>query len=182
MENNILVSDNNILPERNVRDLLIGLKGGICTMESSSMSPTIMKGWKTKVIPVAPEKFKIGDIIVFYRDKLICHRLIGKSRNKDGKIFYWEKGDANSTFRMLNDTDIIGKVVEIRDEERRVVKPKHWNKNNLYNLAFIFLYRELTALKKLILKDKRNLITHLFGTVFWKIYNMLDTSRKGIYN
>ena len=121
-------------------------------MKTRSMVPAIMPGWKVQVAPVAVEGIKTGDIVVFYRDKLICHRLIKRLREKGGGFLFLEKGDANLVSEKLNDEDILGKVVEVRDGTGKVIKAGHWKKCNLRNLMFIFIYSKLVMIKRLFSK------------------------------
>jgi len=164
------MGDNNIILEEDISCLILGLKGGICTMKTNSMTPAIKQGWKAKVIPIEPARLKIGDIVVFYRNNLVCHRLIGIFRKKNGGFLFWEKGDANSNFRILDDKDVLGKVIEVRDKNNNIVNPKYWEKCNLYDSVFIFLHKKLVVFRRIIFKEKKNLITHLAGTLFWKVY------------
>ncbi len=141
---------NKVFSEEDLKKALIALRGGVFIMKTRSMVPAIMPGWEVQVAPITVEGIKIGDIVAFYRDKLICHRLIQRLEEKDGGFLFLEKGDANLISGKLNDEDILGKVVEIRDGTGNLIKASHWKKCKLRNLIFIFIYTKLVMIKRFL--------------------------------
>ncbi len=71
--------------------------GNMAIVRSSSMEPAMSAGSLALMVPVDPEKVKVGDIIVFTPpwdpDVTVSHRVINIHRD-DGELLFDTKGDA----------------------------------------------------------------------------------------
>lgn len=99
----------DLLTEHNVRVTLRGM----------SMFPMLVKGDIVVVAPVAFDKLRKGDIIVFeYDSLLIAHRLISK---RNGHVL--TRGDGNSRPDIPIPFDKIkGKVIKIENSRWKIAK------------------------------------------------------------
>ncbi|MBS4174342.1 signal peptidase I [Bacillus sp. FJAT-49736] len=74
---------------------ILGYK--VMTVLSGSMSPRVEAGDVVIVKPSDPMQAKVNDVITYKLDSntLVTHRIV-KVMNKDGKVFFQTKGDANN--------------------------------------------------------------------------------------
>ena len=85
-------------------------------VRGASMLPLIPREAKLTIESVAPERVRVGDIIVFLHDQgLVAHRVI-KILRKKGKIYFLEKGDNALSAHRIPASDLIGVVKEINGE------------------------------------------------------------------
>lgn len=79
------------------------------------MFPLIKSGQKVYVKKVAESEINIGDVIVYRKEHLRCHRVI-KKYIFNGKIVYMTKGDNNAEYDqyLVYSNDIIG-IVDLDD-------------------------------------------------------------------
>jgi len=82
---------------------------------SGSMEPTLEKGALVVVVKDPHNDYQVGDIVTIKRGserETITHR-INKKIEKEKKIFFETKGDANDSpdLELATEEDIIGKVV-----------------------------------------------------------------------
>ena len=164
------MEENNI----KLRNIYLRFKGGILDFKGVSMEPTFRDGDKVKVEPVEAENIKVGDIIVFDKDILVCHRILGRFK-KDGKIYFWEKGDNSNGIGYVSEDEIIGRAAYILVEKGKIKKPDfYFNKKVilLYLLeTIIYPYTKIAGLiKKYLFFGKKNLFSHILGTTVWKVY------------
>lgn len=81
------------------------LEGGVLQTSGTSMLPTLRPGSTVRIIPLSG-RLRIGRCYVFYyNNKLCCHRLVKKSRDRA-----WFIGDAGVEYEEVNNTAIIGSV------------------------------------------------------------------------
>lgn len=77
------------------------------------MLPTIKNGCKLKV-NMETADIGMGDIAVFKRDKVVCHRIVGRYK-AGGKEYFLEKGDNRKIgfIRSVSSKELLGKVTAI---------------------------------------------------------------------
>ncbi|MBL7196800.1 MAG: signal peptidase I [Candidatus Omnitrophica bacterium] len=148
-------------------------KGGIVTISGKSMFPAIKKGWKVKIAPISPEQIKIGDIIDFGIANFCIHRVIGRFRRK-GKLFFIEKGDNVNFARVISAEEVIGKVVEVYNENSERVDSFYWGKALSIPADFSFLtwfiYRILYFIKRVLFKQRKNRLFSILGQFYWRSF------------
>lgn len=140
-------------------------KTGVCC--GKSMHPVIKEGWRIKAVYEQPENIKIGDIVVFGKDSITCHRVIGKFKN--GKHSYFmHKGDNSFIGGIFEGKNLIGKAVCIFDNEERKVdnpeKPKSYPK---YVKMFYHCYFIMYLAKRYIWGDDTNKLICYIDRIFW---------------
>ena len=90
--------------------------GNLAIVRSSSMEPAIRAGALALMLPVDPEKVKVGDIITFDPpwdpDVTVSHRVIGRYY-EGGELYFDTKGDATeeSDPYYVPATSVQGKVI-----------------------------------------------------------------------
>lgn len=89
--------------------------GGLAIVRSSSMEPVMSAGALAMMMPVNPEKVKVGDIITFEPSwdpgVIVSHRVI--EVRGDDKLYFVTKGDATEDFDpyLIPPRHVQGKVV-----------------------------------------------------------------------
>ena len=156
-----------------IRNTYFKLKGGTFNFKGKSMEPTLKEGDEVMAMPVKPEDIKTGEIIVFGNNVLGCHRVLGRFK-KDGKLYFWEKGDNHGVLRFISEDDIIGKVQYLIAKGKFKKPPLFAIKGNLpyYMLDFFtYFYIKLSrSIIKFIFFGKRNKLSAALGTFFWRLY------------
>ncbi|PJC49081.1 MAG: hypothetical protein CO035_00085, partial [Candidatus Omnitrophica bacterium CG_4_9_14_0_2_um_filter_42_8] len=138
-----------------------------------SMEPVFKNGDKVKVEPIESINIKVGDIIVFNRNILVCHRAWGRFK-KDDRLYFLERGDNSTHMGVVSEDDIIGKAVYIIGKGR-IKKPSFcFNRGIIILLLLeVMMYpyiRISDFMKRRIFFEKSNLFSRVFGTIIWKIY------------
>lgn len=165
MRKSVRMTENNV----KLRNMYLRLRGGILDFKGISMEPTIRDGAQVKVEPAETENIKIGDIIVFDRDILVCHRVLGRFR-KNGRAYFWEKGDNSNAVGYTSEDDIIGKAVYLIEEGKTKELDSYFNRKNMVLLrlleAAMYPYIKTAALiKRYMFSGRDNLISHVLGAV-----------------
>jgi signal peptidase I len=93
-----------------LRNIYLKIKSGILDFSGESMEPVFKNGDKVKVESVEAKNIKTGNIIVFNRNILVCHRVWGRFK-KDDKFYFWEKGDNSDCIGYISEDEIIRKAV-----------------------------------------------------------------------
>lgn len=144
----------------------------IFTLEGDSMSPTLKAGWKVRVKPVGAKEINCGDIAVFSRKELICHRIIGKFRwNK--KIYFIHSGDSINIGRVFEEKTLIGKVIEVFDSDGNKINEHIWLRHYDSSIKFRllgYIYLALYLTKRFLFGKKQNRFTRWVRMAFWKIF------------
>jgi signal peptidase I len=84
---------------------------------SGSMIPLIHTGDSIFIERVAPSNIRIGDVITFWKGRiLVTHRII-KKICKGNEIFFIERGDQHSSYSTIPSSSVIGKVQQIKKGE-----------------------------------------------------------------
>lgn len=88
------------------------------TFEGDSMLPTFKSGYKLIIKPVQPDDITIGDIAIFKRGRVVCHRILGKYRMGKSEYFL-ERGDNRKAgfIRSIKAEKVLGKVTAIKTPE-----------------------------------------------------------------
>ena len=80
--------------------LPVVFSGSVAIVRSSSMEPAMPAGALAIMMPIAPEKVKVGDIIAFDPswdpDVTISHRVV--EVRADGELYFLTKGDATEEY------------------------------------------------------------------------------------
>lgn len=138
-----------------------------------SMLPTLTTGDRVTVEPAGFSDIKIGDIVVFDKERFICHRLLGKYKAR-GRYYFLERGD-NSNYKGINNIPsekLIGRVVRAETFKGKVFYPK-----KIFSKAFVarlhvlsFIFSLLYSLKLLLLGEKRNSFTRNLRYLISKLF------------
>ena len=153
-------------------------KGGVVSSVGLSMLPSLPEKCKLKIIPINPINLRIGDIVAFDNGiSISIHRLISRFK-KQGKLFFFEKGDNNNNVSIIQNEQIIGKVDEVYDENSNLIDSKIWKKEKLppstYVFMVCFLYKILGFFKKLIFRKKRIKIVSDLASLYCKLFLNID--------
>jgi len=156
-----------------LRNVYLKFKGGILDFNGESMEPIFKNGDRVKIEPIEPKSIRVGDIIVFNRNILICHRVWGRFK-KDGRLYFLERGDNSTCMGVVSEDDIIGKAVYIIGKGRIKKSSFCFNKEIIILLLLeVMMYpyiRISDFMKRRIFFEKSNLFSRIFGTIIWKIY------------
>ncbi len=138
-----------------------------------SMQPTLATSDRVTVEPAGYSDIKIGDIVVFDKEKLICHRVLGKYKAR-GRYYFLEKGDS-SEHKGINNVPfekLIGKVVKAETFKGKIFHPK-----KIFSKAFVarlhvlsLIFGLLYSLKLLLLGEKRNPFTRNLRYLISKLF------------
>ena len=163
------------------RNFYLQDKGGWGIFEGNSMFPSLKDGWKIEIEPVEAEKIRVGDVIVFKRDALVCHRVVGRFR-KDNEFFLFEKGDNANNFCKIQAQKVLGRVIKVLDTDIKKVDEGIWNRRHsllffIYSLFSLF-YQIGFSVRRKFFGERKNLLTHILGNIFWKSYYSLLKARR----
>jgi len=138
-----------------------------------SMQPTLATSDRVTVEPAGYSDIKIGDIVVFDKEKLICHRVLGKYKAR-GRYYFLERGDS-SKHKGINNVPsekLIGRVVRAETFKGKVFYPK-----KIFSKAFVarlhvlsLIFGLLYSLKLLLLGEKRNPFTRKVRSFISRIF------------
>ena len=158
-----------------IKNVYLGFKGGVLDFKGNSMEPFLREGDKIKMEPVFSYSVRPGDVVVFKRDRILaCHRIVAKFKRYD-KFYFWERGDNKGHIGIISEDEIIGRVRHIlRDGVLQKTGIFVSRENIFFHLlnAFIYPYVVFSGfIKKKLFLNKKNFISHFFGTIVWRIYN-----------
>ncbi len=111
---------------------------------SESMLPTLRLGDRVIVqrYPLTRQP-RLGDIGLFHiHDRWIVHRIIGKAE-REGQLFYRQKGDADNYSLLTAAEAVSGRVVEIERGSRQVVLEGWLQDMMMISLGSFFLVSDL---------------------------------------
>ncbi|PIQ90031.1 MAG: signal peptidase I [Candidatus Omnitrophica bacterium CG11_big_fil_rev_8_21_14_0_20_42_13] len=156
-----------------IRNIYFKLKGGVFNFKGSSMEPVLKEGDILRVLPINTANIRAGDIVVFNRNVLVCHRILGRFK-RDDKLCFLEKGDNSSGAGYISYEDIIGRVKYIITKNG-LKKPPFviFRKNILFFALDIFMgiYIEFSDfLKNKLFLGKSNKFLKFLGTIIWRVY------------
>ncbi len=156
-----------------IRNIYLKFKGGIFNFKGNSMEPVLKEGDALQVFPVNETDIRAGDIVIFNRNVLVCHRILGRFR-RDDRLCFLEKGDNSSGVGSIFYEDIIGKVKYIitKDGFKKSL-PFLRKKDILFFILdfFIVIYIKLAYfLKNRLFLRKNNGFFRGFGAIVWRIY------------
>lgn len=156
-----------------IRNAYLKLKGGVFNFKGSSMEPVLKEGDAVKIVPVTRLGIKAGDIVIFNRDVLVCHRILGKFR-KDNRQCFLEKGDNSDMAGHVYYEDIIGKVKYIITKNGLRKPPSLiCGKSVLFFMLDILMsiYMEFADfLKNKLFSGRNNKFFRFFGAIIWRVY------------
>jgi signal peptidase I len=115
------------LKELTVKDLIEnGIKEFEFKVTGVSMLPLFDENTKVIVKNVDPGEIKTGDIILFNsKNRIVIHRVIRRI-NRNGELFFKEKGDNNSFMTIVSADNVLGKVILINKQfSSRLFHPKN---------------------------------------------------------
>ncbi len=85
-----------------------------------SMIPLVNEGDKITVKKIESSEIEFGDLVAFYvNDNFVIHRIVKIIKNENG-IQFWEKGDNRKFPTLINENQIVGKVVEIQKSNKTI--------------------------------------------------------------
>jgi len=163
-----MIDDNTKL-----RNIYLKIKGGILDFNGESMEPVFKNGDRIKVESIESRNIKIGDIIVFSRNTLVCHRVWGRLKKED-MLYFLERGDNATCMGVVSEDDIIGKAVYVI-KKGRIKKPGFCFNREIIILLLLgvmmYPYMKIADfIKRRIFFKKSNLLSRIFGTIIWKMY------------
>jgi len=146
------------------------------------MQPILKQGWRTKVQPLDYEEVRCGDVVALSRNEtIIVHRVIGKFQRK-GMPFFLEKGDNTPIPKTTPADSLIGKVIEVFDENDMNVDDNRWQQHSkiltLYSAIISFVYKLLNYIKFSLIGSRRNRLTRFVYYIYWKTSLLLLRPRK----
>ncbi|MDD5120559.1 MAG: S26 family signal peptidase [Candidatus Omnitrophica bacterium] len=144
-------------------------KGGLLNLKGQSMEPALKDGWKVRILPVDIGSIKTGDIVVFGKNGLTCHRIVACLKFF-GRSYFFQKGDNSPAGSILEEDDLIGKVSEVFDEEGRSINVPECLKGDSSNINVLScFYFVLYLLNHYIWRDKKNRFTLFVHRFCWKV-------------
>jgi signal peptidase I len=161
------------------------IKHGTCRARvvSNSMYPVIRRGDQVLVERARPDKVRFGDIVVFRQDeKLTVHRVIGKRKVGD-EYHFQEKGDASLQSSLVPPKGIIGRVVNIRKQDKTILVisgPGRLLQLILACISCTSLWLSVTLKKRLVWKGHIS-HRHRYYTAYRRIIILLNRIALGIF-
>lgn len=156
-----------------IRNAYFKLRGGFFNFKGSSMKPTLKEGDVLQVAPVNKSNVRAGDIVIFERRVLTCHRVLGRFK-KDNRLCFLEKGDNSNSAGHIFYEDIVGKVKYIvtKDGLKRPVFHARGKIALLFIIDFFMaFYIELADfLKSRLFLKRNNIFFKILGTIIWRVY------------
>lgn len=146
-------------------------RGGLVGLKGNSMYPSLQNGWKTKIVPANAAEIQVGNIVVFEKDMLMCHRIAGKI-NFFGNYYFIQKGDNSRIGGMIKTDDLIGKVIEVFDEYGNRVDKLKWSNKPCAKDAKVlyYIYLFLYFIKRSIWHDNMNMFLRFLKQIYWKFF------------
>lgn len=136
-----------------------------------SMFPALKEGWKVRTLPVEPRDVEVGDIVVFGKGILTCHRIVGKVK-RNGKLNFLQTGDCYYIPRLLSGDNIIGKVIEVMDSNGREICKSHWMGETILPEKFSLLSWQIATIfstfKRKLLGDYNPSFLRVLFKYYWK--------------
>lgn len=151
-----------------------GIIAGCC------MYPALQEGWKVKTEPVSAEEIKPGDIIVFGRNVLTCHRILAKMSWLN-TMYLMHKGDNSSMGGIFKAASTVAKVIEVSDKEGRTVIPAKWQRSSCGMHTAASIYTALYLIKLFFCGEKENHFSRFVNKQFWKVIYLAGLN-KGTHN
>jgi len=150
-------------------DLITRLNNTFAGIKGESMDPALQNGWSVGMAHAGYKDIASGDIIVFKRKILVCHRVLYKA-NLFGKCYMVQKGDNSGTGGIITQNDIIGKVIEVFDEQGCRVDESRWRAAGIGNKDIIFysVYLFMCVFKRLLFGDSVNKLTRFIERLLWQ--------------
>jgi signal peptidase I len=170
MRKSVRMAENDI----KLRNIYLRFEGGILDFKGVSMEPTFRDGDKVKIEPVEAKDIKIGDIVIFERDILVCHRILGRFR-QGGKIYFWEKGDNSGCIGYISEDDIIGKAAYLIERDMVKNPDPYLSRQSVTTLSFLQTVmcpyiKTAGLIKRYIFFGKKNLFSDILGTLVRKMH------------
>lgn len=164
------------------KEFLLKHKGGLLTLKGDSMQPIFKQGWKARVHPLDYEQVRYGDVVALScHETIIVHRVIGKFQRKE-MPFFLEKGDNTPIPKTMPRDSLIGKVVEVFDENGIKVDGSVWQRYNkflaFYSAIISFVYKLLNYIKFTFVGSRRSRLTRFVYRIYWKSCLLLLRPRK----
>lgn len=146
------------------------------------MQPIFKEGWRAKVRPLDYEQVRYGDVVALSRhETIIVHRVIGKFQRK-GRSFFLEKGDNTPIPKTTPADSLIGKVIEVFDENDMKVDNKQWQQHSkiltLYSTIISFVYKLLNYIKFSLIGSRRSYLTRFVYRIYWRSCLLLLRPKK----
>lgn len=141
--------------------------------EGRSMLPLIAAGSMVSIEHLSAKKIKVGEIIVFRRSShLIVHRVLKKYRRK-GNLFFLEKGDSILRAGIVEEKNVLGKVIKVKRGGKPVALDTHaWRMINYlmatYGLLVNYTLKRLYSDRGISQNGKENLLAKI-GQNIWRI-------------
>jgi len=141
-------------------------------IKGDCMLPRLKDGWRAKIRPVQAEEINAGDIIVFFRNGLFCHRIKAKFR-WNGKLYFLQTADISNIAGRIDGKDLVGKVVEVFDKEGNKINEEKWKVSfepSIKSRILIYVYIPMFLIKRLAFGMRQNKLTRLIKRGFWHIF------------
>ena len=121
--------------------------------EGGSMLPLIAPGSTISIEHLPAKKIRLGDIIAFKRSSgLVVHRVLQKYHHKEN-LFFLEKGDSNPRAGIIEEKEVLGKIVKIKRERKSITLNSYiWRLINYlvarYDLMVNYAFKRLYSVRE----------------------------------
>ena len=124
-----------------------------CMISGNSMSPLIRQG-DYVVVDYGNKDIRIGDVVIFKTpDKILAHRLIHKTNNDEGEVFFLKGDHCKTLDQPITTEKILGKVIEASGSNGHI----YFNSFSWRLLNYFFSFISYASQKDL-----------QTGSIFWK--------------
>lgn len=123
------------------------------------------------MVPCKRNAIRPGDIVVFGKEQLICHRIIA-TLTVNSQYYFIHKGDSTYIGGILEEDDLVGKIIEVFDERNRKVDTRSWIKKYNRNIGFYifsYLYVYMHIFRKYFWPRRNNKIIRFLNRMYWKL-------------
>jgi len=134
--------------------------------EGRSMLPLIAPGSMVSIDHLPAKKIRSGDIIAFRRSShLVVHRVL-KKYYRQGDLFFLEKGDSNLRAGIVEEKDVLGKVIKVKRGEKPVALDSNtWRLINYlmagYGLMINYAFKRFYSMRGNSPDGKENLLAKI---------------------
>ncbi len=125
--------------------------------EGFSMWPFLRPGEKVVVKKVAAERLRTGDIILYQEDsQRVCHRLIKKTKGKDGYLLYARGDNQENISGLVTEEMFQGKVIGVFGNGKLVnLEAAHFKLINRFFVLAGPLFGKASRIVKALIPKRR---------------------------
>jgi len=134
--------------------------------EGRSMLPLIPPASMVNIEHLSAKRIRLGEIIAFRRSShLVVHRVLKKYYHK-GSLFFLEKGDSTLRAGIVEEKDVLGKVIRVEKGEKPIALDSHiWRMINYlmarYGLMINYAFKRLYSVRESSPDREKNLLAKI---------------------